>query len=523
MDQNFFLIVVCAIVVGAICKSRNINPAIPLILAGFVLELINPTLAQAVHPEVVLTLILAPLVFAAGLSSSAVDLRRVRRSVLSLAVVLVIITTLVVGVVTNALVAVVPLAAACALGAVLAPTDAVAASAVASKTNLPRRVLVVVEGESLANDGTALTILRVFLAAVVAGSVTFIEASGILVAAVVGGVVVGGVGGFGVSWLMRFSREPVVANAILLLTPFGLYELSEHIGGSGLLTVVIAGVWIAHATGTGPAYKARLQATSVWSLITFLLESIAFFLVGIEFVDIASKVDDPGPWTIAWIAILLTVLILVTRIVFMAGWFYLGPRLLPNSFSHQASHRNEFIAIGLLGVRGPVSVLAAFSIPLVLDDGSPFPGRELLLTLTFAVVVVSLLMSFAAAPIIRRLNLSTETEGEALQFARISVAKAALRCLDDLVTEADLDGEPYPEKLVLRVRSLAKRRIDGLQGTSATALASQDLAARQRKLQHAMLHAERLEVDRLRREHGAPGDIVKQLTHELDVREAALS
>lgn len=150
----------------------------------------------------------------------------------------------------------------------------------ASKIGLPSRVQLVIEGESLANDGTALTILRVATVAAVTGSVTLLDSSKILVLAVVGGIAVGALGGWLISLLIRVAREPIVGNAILLLTPFVVYELSEELGGSGLLSVVITGVWIAHTTSVKGNYRMRLQADSIWGLITFILECFAFVLVG---------------------------------------------------------------------------------------------------------------------------------------------------------------------------------------------------------------------------------------------------
>lgn len=524
MEAQFFIIAAVAIVVGAICKSRNITPALPLIAGGFLIELLGPDLIRALPDnELILTLILTPLVFAAGLASSAVDLRQVRTKILMLAVVLVIITTGVVGGIT-AMVLAVPLGAACALGAILSPTDAVAAGAVAKKTGLPRRVLLVIEGESLANDGTALTLLRVAVIATAVGSVTFWQASGIFALAVGVGALVGVIGGWLVTWMMRLAgKEPIVANCILLITPMALYEASEHLEGSGLLTVVIAGVWIAHAGDVSPNYQTRLQAKTIWEMITFLLESFAFVLVGAEFLDTYRRIgNDPGPIKLLVMAFLLALLIFLVRSGFMLFWFILGPKLQPDAFADRRTTRKDFVAVAMLGVRGPISVLAAFSLPAIIESGEPFPARDLILILTFAVVIISLLLSAVSTPIIRRLHLNTQTDQEALHAARVAIAEAALKRLDELVIEAELDNHPYNEKLVIRLRSMAKRRIDSLKASPERKAVATNMAASQRHLQYQMLQAERHELHRLRSENRAPGEVVTQLTHELDVREAAL-
>ncbi len=516
VEVRFLIVIAVAIAVGALCRAKGIGPALPLILAGFLLALI-PGLQNAVpDPEFMLSLVLAPLIFAAGLASSALDLAAVRRTVLILAVGLVLVTTIVVGGVASAAITALPLAAACALGAVLAPTDAVAAADVAKRAGLPRRVKLIVEGESLANDGTALTFLRVAIVAAVAGSVSFAEATGILLAAVVGGVVVGAGSGFGVSWLMKRSSEPVVANAILLATPFAVYEITEQIEGSGLLAVVIAGVWIAHTSATGIAYEARLQATAIWGLVKFLFESIAFVLVGLEFWDTAQRVSQLRPIMVALLMVYLFIVLLLTRALFMAVWFLIGPRVAPKKFSDKRRAARQFTAITVLGVRGPVSVLAVFSLP---ED---FPERALLMTLTFGVVILSLIFGLAAAPIVRFLNLKPGDNTGDIGRARKATAIAALQRLDQIVAEYDSKGEPLSDKLIARLRALAVHRVDRWESDEQKAIAAKDSVALQRKLQRAMLAAERRELQRMRLGGDIPGDVSRSMLRELDIREAAL-
>lgn len=524
MESSVFGLIVIALAVGAVCHYRRINAALPLIAAGLIYDYLVPGVNDDLpDPSFILTLVLAPLVFAAGLASSAVDLRRVRRSVLLLAVGLVVITTAIVGVIASATLAAMTLASACALGAILAPTDAVAASSVASKIGLPSRVQLVIEGESLANDGTALTILRVATVAAVAGSVTLVEGTKILILAVVGGVIVGVLGGWFVSLLIRLARDPIAGNAVLLLTPLVLYEASEKVGGSGLLTVVIAGVWISHATSVRGNYQLRLQADSIWKLITFFLESFAFVLVGAEFLNTYTQVGEPGWVRLVILAIAVTVLLALIRFAFMGLWFWIGPRVSPQKFEDRRMVAKEFVAIGLLGVRGPVSVLAAFSIPVLTNDGLPFPGRDLILSVTFAVVIVSLIFSFFATPIIRRLNLTSDSEDESEMKARLATAKAALRCIDEMVAQADADGEAIDPEFVEEIRTPAARRVVALKAGDNRDPddATSYLTLRQR-MRKAMVDAERDKLMRMRADKQITGELFNKLNKELDLREQAL-
>lgn len=522
MSEYYFAIIGVAIIGGAICKYFKINAALPLIGAGLVLEFVLPGLLQALpDPEVILTLVLAPLVFAAGLASSAIDLRKVRRSVLILAVGLVVVTTFVIGFIASAAVGVLTLASACALGSILAPTDAVAASSVAKRSGLPRRVVLIIEGESLANDGTALTILRVATLAAVAGTVTVAQTSEILVAAVVGGIAVGLLGGYLVSLAIRWIPEPMVANALLLLTPFVLYQVSEHIGGSGLLTLVIAGVWISHTTAIRARVQTRLQMTTIWNLIIFVLESFAFVLVGAELLDTLNRVTDPSLPVLVLATVLITLLILAVRALFMAGWLYLGPKVKPSSFTDRRNRAKEFVAIGLLGVRGPVSVLAAFSLPLTTDSGSPFPGRDLILCLTFGVVVLSLLAGICAGPILRRLNFRTETDAELVAQARTKMARAALARLDAIVVQADETGRHLDSTVVDELRQVTLRRVDQFTSSEQSQESFRQLMTRQ-QIRGEMIEAERDELLGMVRDRMLPGDISRELRRELDLREQAL-
>lgn len=519
---GFLLIPLAGVIVAGACRWRGINPAIPLVVLGLAMSFIPGLLETVPDPELMLSVVLAPLVFAAGLQSSAVDLHNVRRSVLILAIGLVILTTITVGIVAATLVASLSLWAACALGAILAPTDAVAATAIAKRTGLPLRVRLVVEGESLANDGTALTVLRVAVVATAAGSVSALEAGGILLSSVVGGLVVGAAMAVLLSYLLRRTSDAVLGNAILLLSPLIIYGLAERVEGSGLLAVALAGVWIAHSGSAGAGFEVRLQARAVWAVIVFLLEALAFTLVGVELVNAAERVAVVPDQATILLVLATFVVLLLTRALFMFAWLVMGPKVRPDAFEDRRHAAKEFVAVTVLGVRGPVSVMAAFSLPLVIDSGAPFPDRDLILTVTFGVVILSLLASLAAGPIVRRLNMAAGDEKDAFRHARVATASVALRRLDSLVTAADERREPYPEKIVSRMRSLARRRIDMVSGNPEHAPRARELGAAQRELQLAMLEAERDELTRMRDQEGLPGSVVTIMTHEMDVRESSL-
>lgn len=517
MGPEIALYFVLALTVGTLCRVRGINPALPLIITGFVVDFFHRDLSSGLDPEHVMTFLLAPIVFAAGLNSSALDLRKVRRPVVVLAVVLVIISSLVVGAVASFVIAGMSFGVAFALGAILSPTDAVAASAVAKKVRLPRRVLLIIEGESLANDGTALTVLRIATVVVVAGSVTAAQVAQIAAAAVLGGIAIGALGGWLITKLISWIGDPIVANVIGLGTPFVLYALSEAIGGSGLLTVVIAGVWIAQVTSVqGTAHTFRLQGKTIWNTVTFVLETVAFFLVGAEFVSVWDSINHPNPEQIVLGAIGLTVLMFVLRLGFI---------LLMSSYVYRRSDESQqsmrdlskgAAAIAILGVRGPVSVLAAFSIPLTVADGGPFPDRNIVLAITFVCVIISLLLSTAAGPVVKLLKFAPESDEKMLAKARSSLNNAALIRLDEIQADGIERHAEVSPKVIDNAREQISRK---LRYAQAIHEGNEDLVTKnlQRKeVAREILKAQYDELGRLQANEGLPGDIAKVLSTELD-------
>lgn len=271
-----------ALIVAAFARWRGWSVAIPVLVAGIVVGFLplGPT-APDDAGELFL-LILAPLVFGEALSTSYIDFRKFRQPIFALAVGLVLLSSVAVGAVAAAIVPGLPLALAFALGAILAPTDAVAVAALARRVAMPRRVVTILEGESLVNDGTGLTLLRVALAAAAAGTVSGGEIALILAQSVIGGLLVGVVGGFALAWLVRRGPDQTVVNAFVLIAPFPVYFLAEALNGSGILAVVTTALIVANTMLTHRRFEGRRSSVAAWRQITFILTASAFFLVGLE-------------------------------------------------------------------------------------------------------------------------------------------------------------------------------------------------------------------------------------------------
>ncbi len=502
-----------AVLIALLARQRGWGMALPVLAAGAIFGFLPVGPSAPPDPEVVLIAILAPLVFGEALSSSYLDIRRVSKPVLVLAIGLVLATTAAVGGVVLILTAV-PVSLAFALGAVLAPTDAVAVSSVARKAGLPRRLISILEGESLVNDGTGLTLLRVAVIAAVAGSVTIVEVGITFVLAVICGVAVGLGGGWGISWIMARSKDSVAANSLTLMAPILLYFAAEAIEGSGILAVVVAGLFIAHSQTSDMRQTGRLQSGTLWRHITFVLQAMAFFLVGLEVAYTATVLPTNERLKVGILVLIVTAVLIITRVIFI----YVMMRIVEFRRSNRPPMRNAMLG-AWAGTRGPVSGLAAVSIPFYLKSGEPLPYRDTLLATTFGVIVMTLLLSLTIAPLARRLGVQSTDDTERIRQIDGALAHAAMRRLELAQEQASLVGEPIPDEVVAPLRLAVERRLRDIHEQFNVEVS--DAAGQRMALQRMMVRAEQVEILRIRDEEGIPDAIVRPIQAALDVRALA--
>lgn len=504
-----------AVLVAAFARHRGWGIALPVLAVGIVSGMLPFGPKAPENAGEIFLIILAPLVFGEALSSSYLDLRKVGRLVLALAIGLVVIVALAIGAVANWLVPGIPWAVALALGAILAPTDAVAVAAVAKRAGLPRRIVTVLEGESLVNDGSGLTLLRVALVTAAAGSVTVGDVAGVLALSVLGGMGLGAIVGIALVLVIRRSRDPLVANALMLLAPFPTYFGAEAIEGSGILAVVVAALIAAHAMSGDSGFRGRPQSIAAWSQITFLLQAFAFFLIGIELPETLSKIRSEQ-WSVL-IVLVLAVLgtLIVTRFAF-AGFMWLATA----HASGGGLGGRGWIIVGWAGARGPVSGLAAFSLPVLLDSGSALPDRNLLLATSLCVIVLTLLLSPTLGPLARLLKLPAD-DGDARQRTRLehAMAMAALERIDTLADDAEAMGHPIPEGILRRLRNSYEQRLS--HGTPEPQPSDIDPAFITR-FQLELLNAQADELMRQRDLRSIPDTMIRSMQHDLDLQVQAI-
>jgi Na+/H+ antiporter len=510
-------LVVGALTVTAICRRRGIPSPLVLVVVGIIASFLPGVSDLRFDPNVVLLLVITPLLYSAALDSSYLSIRANLRPIGLLAVGLVIFTAGAVALVAWWLIPGLSFAAALVLGAVVAPPDAVAAVTVGRRLGLPRRVMTILAGESLFNDATALTLFRVAVAAAVGGTVTVLDASLMFIWSVAGGVAVGLVIGVVVHRVRRKLADAQVESALGLVVPFTAYLVAEQVHASGVLAVVVAGLYLGyHAPETG--FATRLQDDAVWRASDTVLESVVFTLIGLQLTSVVQGEGDIGH--LLYLGTIITAVALVARVVWVFPATYAPRALFRGVRARDPSPRWQIPAvISWAGMRGAITVAAAFAIPAEL------PHRNALVFVAFFVTVATLLLHGTTLPLmIRRLGVRrTDQQQEVLAEAEAlhAAVQAALKRLDELVPQ---DG-PSSEHLTRKLRMFAEMqsnavwerlgRPDSETGESPTAT--------YRRLRREMLGAERETVVELRNAGRIDDEVLRRILRELDLEEAMLT
>jgi CPA1 family monovalent cation:H+ antiporter len=423
-------------------RRTHIPDSIFLVLVGLAISFVPGMPRIALRPDLVLSLLLPPLLYRAGVNMSWRGFKANLWPILLLAVGLVVLTTLAVGGVAHWVLGL-PLAVGFVLGAVVSPPDAVAPMAIARRYVLPGRVLTILEGEGLVNDATALILFSFAVAAVTQGvQFSAVSAIGEFLLIVAGEIGWGLFMGWGALALRRWAADPRVEMVFALLTPFAAFWVPESLGGSGVLATVICGLFI---SWNGPRYispATRLQGFFVWDLVVYLVESVVFLLCGLQ----ARIVADTLEWSewgyLALACLAVCAVLVAVRFLWVFTATYLPRVLIPKLAQDPAPDWRNIFIIGFTGIRGVVSLAAALSIP-IMADGAPFPQRGLLLLVTFAVILVTLVGQGLTLPwVIGLLGISEHGRREADAekkreiSARLASIDAALARLDSLEAAA---------------------------------------------------------------------------------------
>ncbi|MEH0937004.1 Na+/H+ antiporter [Micromonospora psammae] len=520
METLFEVVVFLAIATFGAALARRLGLLAPILLVvlGLGLSYLPFFPVVRLDPNLVLVGILPPLLYVAALETSVPAFRLNLRPILLLAVGLVLFTAFVVGTVVHLLMPDVPYAICLALGAVVAPPDAVAATAVARKVGLPRRIVTILEGESLVNDATALVLLRVAIAAAGAagGTVGFGYVAQEVVVATGGGVLVGLLGVLVFGFLHQRTRDPLLDNALSLIVPFAVVFAAEEIHASGVVAVVVTGLGIGHRMPLLMSAASRLQIGAFWRLARFLLEGLVFLLVGLQLPEVLRDLDEPiGRLVGITAAVLLAVFL--TRFVWLFPATYLA-RLVPRVRRRDPAPPVQVpLVIGWAGMRGVVTLAAALALPLTLAGDRPYP-RALFIWLAFAVIVATLVVQGATLPAVaRRLKLPADDPvQDALTAAAVQqqASRAARERLDALADSVPATVAERARQVLENRTNLAWERLGG----AARETPSQAYG----RLRQEMIDAER-EVFRVARDAGRiPEEVLVRAYRDLDLEESLL-
>jgi CPA1 family monovalent cation:H+ antiporter len=500
----------------AVAPALRIPYPILLVIGGLAIGVLPGMPEFELPPELVFFGVLPPLLYSAAFFTSLRDLRATARPIGLLAIGLVVVTTLGVAVVAHEFVDGLSWGSAFVLGAIVSPTDPLAATSIARRLGVPRKLVTIVEGESLVNDGTGLVLYRVAVAAVVTGSFSEYHTAGLFVVSAGGGIAVG----LGVGWLIRQVRRrldnPPAEITISLLTGYLAFLPAELIGVSAVLAAVTAGIYLGWHTPELTTPQVRLQGVAVWEIVQYMLNALLFVLIGLQLPVVMEALEDVSATQLLWWATLVSLAVIVLRF----AWVFAVLNL-PKWIAGRMAGWRAGVFLSWTGMRGAVSLAAALALPLETDAGAAFPGRDLILFLTFAVILATLVGQGLTLPlIIRLLRLEEDGKDEREDAkARIHAAEAALARLEELIDE-EWVREDTAERMRgayrFRTNRFQARLDDGDDGSIESR--SQDY----QRLRRELLDAERRALIELRRSGMISNDVWLRVGRDLDLEDQRL-
>ncbi|MFF1836947.1 Na+/H+ antiporter [Streptomyces sp. NPDC058231] len=529
MDQMALLLLLLlgAVVTVPLGERLGLPAPVLMTLAGVGMAFLSFVPDVDVPPEIILPALLPPLLYASVQRTSWRQFTANRRPIFLLAVALVFVTTAAVAAVAGAIVPGLPLAAAVALGALVAPPDPVAATAVAGSLGLPRRLVSILEGEGLFNDVTAIVLYHVAIAAVVSGDFSLPDAFGLLALSAVVAVAVGLALGWLTIGLMGLLGDATLQVGLTLLVPFVSYVLAEELMGSGVLAVLTTALFLAEHTADADDVLGRLTGRSFWEIVDTLVTGVAFGLIGLELHNVFGTPQGRA-WQMAGWGLVVVAVVVGVRLLYLLPATWLTERLHRRRDCSEEIPTNwrETVVMWWAGMRGVASVALALAIPRETDAGEPFPGRDQIIFIAFAVIMATLVFQGLTLPwLVRKLGVRADTDAEAALEKELAVraAKAARRRFREIQ-----ETEEFPEEVMERLQRLAYdvgARISPEMVDEDRREAYAKRAERFRavsRVQREMMSAARHAVLSARGEAGADPEVVDRVLRQLDVRSLRL-
>jgi CPA1 family monovalent cation:H+ antiporter len=512
-------LLVAVAVLGAASRAIGIPYPIVLVLGGLVMGFVPGLPEVALDPELVLVIFLPPLLYSAAFFASLRDLRYDVRSISLMAIGLVIATACAVAVVAHELIDGLPWAAAFALGAIVAPTDPLAAMEIGRRLGLPRRLTTIIEGESLINDGTALVIYRVAVTAAVTGTFSLADAGMRFVLGAAGGIAIGLAVGWVIAEIRKRIDDPPVEVTISLLTGYAAYVPAERLDASGVLAAVTVGIYVGWRAPDISTSEQRLAGYSMWTILTFLLNALLFVLIGLQLPLILDGLRDEPILELLGITAVVAAVVIVSRLVWV-NLITFAIRAIdrrPSQLARRGTWRARIVS-GWAGLRGAVSLAAALALP------ADFPARDQLLFITFGVIFATLVLQGLTLPAVIRWAGVHDDGAEAAEelLARRRAAEAALVRIDEL----DAEQWPYEDTLE-RMRGLYRYRIRRLSARAGELEDGDDTnyehrSRKYQKVVRTVLDAQHHAIVDLRNSGEISNAVMHRIERELDLEDQRL-
>jgi len=516
------LLLVVAIL--AVVAERLVIPyPILLVLSGLVLGFIPGLPNVEINPELVFLVFLPPLVTSAAWYIPWNDFLANLRPILLLSTGLVLATTSAVAVVAHAVISGVTWPTAFVLGAVVSPTDAVASTTIFQRLRVPRRIVTVLESESLVNDATGLVAYRFAVATAITGVFSIWEASLRFFVVGIGGVLIGLGLGWIITWMHRRLDDPSIEITMTILMSYASYLLAERCGVSGVLAAMTIGMYHRWQSSDLLSARTRIAAIAVWEIIVFLLNGLIFILIGLELPSILDAISGKLTATLLWDGVLMSAVVIAVRLLWVFPATYI-PRLVSRRLRERDPYPpwQNVLLIGWTGMRGVLSLAAALALPLTTNNEIPFPGRDLIIFFTFCVILVTLvLQGFTLPLLIRWLKVTEDVDTERKEMeARLQAAQAAMARIEELTAQ---DNVLAQLEMVEWLRTQYKDRIRRFSACcDAMNDGSYEQLAAFKYLQHEVLAAERKILIRLRNQGIINDEVLLRIERDLDLDEVRL-
>jgi monovalent cation/hydrogen antiporter len=508
--------------------SNRIQVPYPILLvvSGLIISLIPGVPNVVLSPDLVFLIFLPPLLYAAAWNTSWNEFWKMKRPIILLAFGLVIFTSAAIALISHAIIPDFSLALGFLLGGIISPPDAIAATSVLNGLRVPRRVVTILEGESLINDASSLIVFRFALAAIISGSFSFWDAGKTFVLVAFAGIGIGLVIGAIIYGIHRFfSTTASIDSAITLISPYIMYITAEHFHCSGVLAVVSGGLFLSYRSQEIFSYETRLHVVGLWETLVFLLNGLVFILIGLHLPVIVKGLEGYSIGEAILYAIIISFVTIIIRIIWVFPGAYL-PRFLSKRIRDTEPYPGwrSVLLVGWSGMRGVVSLASALAVPLTLADGKAFPHRNLILFITFIVILVTLvLQGLGLKPLIRFLKIKeNEKESEKLQAValRIRLAESALSYLDMNYPEETQNHETFKRvrDRYERMIEIAKRNLESKEAIEETV----SFLPHYRQMLIELVHIRRRELNYIRHTGEFPEELIRERLWELDLEEARL-